>query len=73
MSEAHRSETAAMKAEHAALPVTGEPAEPRRVMISVLIESKLGIGPSDHRSSRPAADEQPVFNKRARSRRHSHM
>jgi hypothetical protein len=40
-------------------------------MLSGRIESKLGLEPSDHRSSRPKADDEPVPAKRARLRRHT--
>ena len=56
--------------------VDPEPVEktraPRRVLLRVEIESKLGLGPSDHRSSKPWADAEAVPAKRARLRRH-HM
>jgi hypothetical protein len=42
---------------------------PRPVMLSVQIESKLGLGPSDHRSSGPSANDEPLTGKRARLRR----
>jgi hypothetical protein len=42
--------------------------ESRGVMLTVRIESKLGLEPSEHRSSRPRADEDPAPNKRARLR-----
>ena len=47
-------------------------AEPPKlgVMLSGRIESKLGLEPSDHRSSKPRGDE-PVPVKRARLRRHT--
>jgi hypothetical protein len=48
----------------------GKP-EARGVMLSGRIESKLGLEPSDHRSSRPRGDEEPVPAKRARLRRHT--
>jgi len=48
-----------------------EPVEPRRVMLRVVIESKLDLGPSDHQSSRATASAEPVAAKRARSRRRS--
>lgn len=49
----------------------GKPAEPRRVMLSVPIESKLGLGPSDHRSRTSRANTEPAPSKRARIRRHT--
>jgi hypothetical protein len=49
----------------------GKPPEARRVMFSGQIESKLGLEPSDHRSSRPRGDDEPVPVKRARLRRHT--
>ena len=55
--------------------VDTEPAEglgdPRRVMLRVEIQSKLGFGPSEHRSSKPWAGVDAVPSKRARlHRRH---
>ena len=47
----------------------GKP-EARGVMLSGRIESKLGLEPSDHRSSRPK-DEDTTPAKRARLRRHT--
>ena len=47
----------------------GKP-EARGVMLSGRIESKLGLEPSDHRSSRPK-DEDATPVKRARLRRHT--
>jgi hypothetical protein len=49
----------------------GKPPEARGVMLSGRIESKLGLEPSDHRSSRPKGDDEPVPVKRARLRRHA--
>jgi hypothetical protein len=46
--------------------------EPRQVMLRVEIESKLELGPSDHRSSKPWGYDEPTPSKRARTRRH-HM
>ena len=46
--------------------------EPRQVMLRVEIESKLELGPSDHRSSKPWGHDEPTPSKRARTRRH-HM
>ena len=48
-------------------------AEPPKlgVMLSGRIESKLGLEPSDHRSSKPRGDDEPVPGKRARLRRHT--
>ena len=48
-----------------------QPTAPRRVMLRVVIESKLDLGPSDHRSSRATVGAEPVPAKRARSRRRS--
>jgi hypothetical protein len=53
---------------------TGEAAKPSEapgVMLSGRIESKLGLEPSDHRSSKPKGDEDVVPAKRARLRRHT--
>ena len=48
------------------------PAEkPFGVMLGGRIESKLGLEPSDHRSSRPRGDEDATPAKRARLRRHT--
>jgi hypothetical protein len=46
-------------------------AEAPGVMLSGRIESKLGLEPSDHRSSRPRGDEDATPAKRARLRRHT--
>ena len=43
--------------------------EPRRVLLRVEIESKLGLGPSEHRSSKPYAGAEALPAKRARLRR----
>jgi hypothetical protein len=48
-----------------------EPAKPPGVMLSGRIESKLGLEPSDHRSSKPRGADEPVPVKRARLRRHT--
>jgi hypothetical protein len=68
--EAHAAATrhfgSTIEAEPAELPV-----EPRRVMLRVVIESKLDLGPSDHQSSRATASAEPMAAKRARSRRRS--
>jgi hypothetical protein len=48
----------------------GKPPEARGVMLSGRIESKLGLEPSDHRSSRPK-DEDTTPAKRARLRRNT--
>ena len=48
-----------------------EPPKPLGVMLSGRIESKLGLEPSDHRSSKPRGDDEPVPGKRARLRRHT--
>lgn len=68
MTEVHGPETAASEFRDAA--VESPPAEAPGVMVRVLIESKLELGPSEHRSSRPKADE-PMPTRRARTRRHS--
>ena len=47
-------------------------AEPPGVMLRVLIQSKLGLGPTDHRSRRPRANPDPMPGKRARSHNHTH-
>lgn len=49
-----------------------QPAEPPGVMLRVLIQSKLGLGPTDHRSRRPRANPDPMPGKRARSHNHTH-
>jgi hypothetical protein len=49
----------------------GKLPEARGVMLSGRIESKLGLEPSDHRSSRPRGDEDATPAKRARLRRHT--
>jgi hypothetical protein len=49
----------------------GKPSEARGVMVSGRIESKLGLEPSDHRSSKPRGDDELVPVKRARLRRHT--
>jgi hypothetical protein len=49
-----------------------QPREPRHVVLRVEIESKLELGPSDHRSSKPWGHEETTPSKRARTRRH-HM
>jgi len=56
--------------ERAAAKSAGKPPGPLGVMLSGRIESKLGLEPSDHRSSRPRGDEE-VPAKRARLHRHS--
>ncbi len=48
-----------------------EPPKPLGVMLSGRIESKLGLEPSDHRSSKPRGDEEVTPAKRARLRRHT--
>jgi hypothetical protein len=45
--------------------------ETRRVMLSGRIESKLGLEPSDHRSSKPRGDQDAMPAKRARLRRYT--
>ena len=57
--------------EERAVEPVGKPPESRGVMLSGRIESKLGLEPSDHRSSRPRGDDEPVPAKRARLRRHT--
>jgi hypothetical protein len=64
MQEAHLTEAAVGS-------LTNDP-EPRRVLLRVVIESKLELGPSDHRSSKPWAEAQAMPGKRARTRRHGH-
>ena len=49
-----------------------QPQKPRHVVLRVEIESKLELGPSDHRSSKPWGHEETTPSKRARTRRH-HM
>ena len=49
-----------------------QPQRPREVMLRVVIESKLELGPSDHRSSKPWGHEEATPTRRARTRRH-HM
>ncbi len=56
--------------ERAVAKSAGKPPEPLGVMLSGRIESKLGLEPSDHRSSRPRGDD-AVPAKRARLHRHS--
>jgi hypothetical protein len=51
-----------------ASPAAQRPETPQ-VLLRVLIQSKLGLEPSDHRSSGPRANAEPVPSKRARSRR----
>ncbi|MGH3058616.1 MAG: hypothetical protein ACRDPP_10260 [Gaiellaceae bacterium] len=41
------------------------------VMLSVRIESKLGLGPCERQDSRRKADDEPAPAKRARLRRHT--
>jgi hypothetical protein len=65
MPEAHGTETVAAETWRVLLEL------PRPVMLSVQIESKLGLGPSDHRSSGPSANAEPLTGKRARIRRHT--
>jgi hypothetical protein len=65
MQEAHGSDDA-----RAADP-TGEPLERRGVMLSGRIDSKLGLEPSEHRSSKPRGGEEAMPTKRARLRRHT--
>jgi hypothetical protein len=48
-----------------------EPPKQLGVMLSGRIESKLGLEPSDHRSSKPRGDDELVPVKRARLRRHT--
>jgi hypothetical protein len=43
--------------------------EPPRVLLRVEIASKLGFGPSEHRSSKPWANAEEAPVKRARARR----
>jgi len=62
MQEAHGGNDA-----HGAVPA----GKPLGVMLSGRIESKLGLEPSDHRSTRPKGDDEPVPAKRARLRRHT--
>jgi hypothetical protein len=49
-----------------------EPQKPREVVLRVVIESKLELGPSDHRSSKPWGHQETTPGKRARAHRH-HM
>jgi hypothetical protein len=63
MQEAHEGNDAQTRA--------GTPPKPLGVMLSGRIESKLGLEPSDHRSSKPRSDDEPVPAKRARLRRHT--
>lgn len=53
----------------AAAPKGAEPS--RGTMLSVPIESKLGLGRSERRSRRPLPDVEPAPGKRARTRRHA--
>ena len=48
-----------------------EPPKPLGVMLSGRIESKLGLEPSDHRSSKPRGDQDAMPAKRARLRRYT--
>jgi hypothetical protein len=48
-----------------------KPPEARGVMLSGRIESKLGLEPSEHRSSKPRGDQDATPAKRARLRRYT--
>lgn len=58
------------KQDDGARPGDGQQPAPRNVVASGRIESKLGLAPSEHRSSKPFGDDLPPPAKRARLRRH---